>query len=181
MYRCPAHRLSIRKIHKVVSNWPIVSLFHHRVERYADTRWNAGKFSNWMFGCDTCQDAYALESFFQTNHRNCIYAYSRNSEPWPPAIGEYDEDSFKDIQTLTVGNAVGSKGIQRNPEISAVWQYCVLWVTLLQQHARSRLHDPAKMPVAVHIFFCKFRLTCNHYTILYWVYGNCRPNHKEMA
>ncbi len=73
-----------------------------------------GKFSNWMFGCDTCQDVCPWNSFSQPHHEK---AFSPLPELLNLSTREWEEMSeatFKTIFKHSPLSRAKFKGIQRN-------------------------------------------------------------------
>jgi epoxyqueuosine reductase len=73
-----------------------------------------GKFENWLFGCDTCQDVCPWNRFSNPHHEAAF-------EPLPEILNfsskqweEMTEESFKIIFRNSPLKRADYKGIQRN-------------------------------------------------------------------
>ena len=73
-----------------------------------------GKFDNWMFGCDTCQDVCPWNRFSKPHHEE---AFNPLPEILNLSSAEWEalsEESFKKIFKSSPLSRAKWKGIQRN-------------------------------------------------------------------
>ncbi|MEO6613000.1 MAG: tRNA epoxyqueuosine(34) reductase QueG [Chitinophagaceae bacterium] len=99
---------------KVVDGSKCISYFTIELKELMIPETMKGKFDNWMFGCDTCQDVCPWNRFSQP-HREVAF------EPLPEILNlstkeweEMSEDTFRKVFTNSPLSRAKFRGIRRN-------------------------------------------------------------------
>ncbi|HSU29262.1 MAG TPA: hypothetical protein VLJ68_12835, partial [Chitinophagaceae bacterium] len=78
-----------------------------------------GKFENWMFGCDTCQDICPWNRFSKPHEEPAFKAIPEILDLSTREWEEMTEESFKKLFAGSAINRPKYKGIQRNLQFLA--------------------------------------------------------------